>query len=415
MKSLARASVLLCVGSMLSVTGARAHESAATSPEFEDPPCITVIDRNAQPVVEFEYSVPLDDVELEEGDIRVADAKTHQFFAFRGAMFPRGFAFELYDFDDRTGEPILLPEWISIADAKRAANASSELDGTGFSESDVPPGTTLDDVPGLDGRWLRITADDARVPITMEQAEKGFAWDVCEVEPDIYTVTGFVWSPPYNAWAPRDGLVVVTDGELHRPVGQLDSVDEFLFSYQGRRVQGCLEVPEGTTVDGYFRIEERPEEGWLPWLEQEPAQSGRFELCFNNPRPELTGSARVRLDLTAPDGEGTSIYSRDTATSLSGDGECVETDTFCCDFEAAPLAAGDAAGDGDGDGVDADPSAAGSASDLADDADAGEGAAGEGGPADEGGCSVAAAGRGGLFPSLFLLGVALAWACRRRR
>jgi hypothetical protein len=142
-----------------------------------------------------------------------------------------------------------------------------------------------------------------------------------------------VFSPPYNAWAARKGVVKVVDGEHNPAAGALSPVNEVVFAYQGRRVQGCVDVPEATRLDAYYYVEEQPELGWLPWLQDKPIETGDQELCFHVDRTDVVGSIRLRWDLRPPDGAPvTTLRTQDTFTWLPGSGECQASDTHCCDF-----------------------------------------------------------------------------------
>jgi hypothetical protein len=325
--------VLACAA----VTGvARAHESPATPPQFVPADCITVVDPAEQGALDIAYQVAADDTVLEQGDIAVEDAKTHQFFAFRGMVFPQGFNHELRSFDAETPEPVLLPLWITNDDVKRAGTANELAPAAVFSAADVPDDAVLERNPLLTGRWLRITPDDARAPITIERAQQGVRWDLTGVEPGLYTIVAYIFSPPYNGWAAREGLVKVVDGESELPAAVIEPLHELLFSYQGKRVRACVHAPEGTMLSTSIMVQERPEHGWLPWLPPRMVEVGPLDLCFHHPRPELTGTVRVRFDLQSPGGTTTTVYSPDTITALSGDGQCTPTEAICCEAVAEP-------------------------------------------------------------------------------
>ena len=106
-----------------------------------------------------------------------------------------------------------------------------------------------------------------------------------------------------------------------------------MFSYQARKVSACIDAPSGTQLAVAVRFEEHPELGDISALAPRDVSTGPVALCVHNPMPELSGSLRVRFTLTAPDGTITQQYSPDHVTALSGQGNCVESDTVCCDFE----------------------------------------------------------------------------------
>lgn len=404
--SASRWGVLFALAPCAVVSAARAHESPAKPPLFAPDECIRVVDTSDQSALEIAYSVEIDDIELTFGDIAVEDAKTHQFFAFRGALHPIGFNYELYPFDVESDDrvfPAELPLWITLADVKRASDAADPTMAA-FDANEVPLGAVLAANEDLGGRWFRITPDDARVPITAEQAKSGVRFDLSDVEPGLYTIAGYIFSPPYNAWAVRPGIVKVVSADVDPPVVVLDRIHAFAFAYQGRRVPACVDVPDGTRIRGRYRVQERPEAGAIEWLPQRVIESGQAEFCFHNPRPELTGSVRLWLELETPDGSVTRVVSPDTLTALSGQGVCTPSADICCDFEGAVTealagAGGAPLGGASGGGAGEAPPAAGAGAPLAD-----EGS----------GCSATAARRDG-GPWLVWLGVLLLAARARRR
>jgi hypothetical protein len=351
---------LALASTMWAVRLAYAHEATAEAPDFAEPECVVVIEAGEE--LSIPYTVALDDTELMVGDIAVSDAKTHQFFAFRGALHPREGTYELYAFEPATpGSPApRLPAWISRDDVKRAAAASGVADGTGFSEDLVPDSEVLVDNAAFDGLWLRITADEERVPITQTQAALGARWQLEDATPGLYTIAGYIFSPPFNGWMSRSGIVKVLGAGSELPAAVVAPTRDIVRGSQGRRVTACVDAPAGTHVRGDYTFAERPEEGYQPFLAERPLRAeelqGELELCFANPRPELSGSVRIRLTLSTPDGATTLAYAPDTLTVLAGDAVCSADEQGKCCPENAP--------------------AAGSASDGGLTADAGEGLSG---------------------------------------
>jgi hypothetical protein len=313
--------------SLLIASDAFAHAAPAAPPIFDSGPCVRVIDREAEPSARFGYRVALDDVQLTAGDIALPDALTHQFFAFRGTISFDGFAPQLSAVDDGAPQPSLLPLWITRKDVDRAQSSSTEH-MQGYDLSDLTNDVVLETMPGLQNRWLRITADDARAPITFMQALQGMYWDVRDAKPGLYTVAAYIFSPPYNGWEVRPGLVKLVSQGSNPPAAVIGRIQEALFAGQGRRVHACLDVPPDTQLRTFVRSQDQPESDWMPWGEVQPVSSGDVELCFQPPR-ELEGSMRVRIDLSAG-GETYSFYSPDTVLLLSGESTCVESDTLCC-------------------------------------------------------------------------------------
>jgi hypothetical protein len=133
-------------------------------------------------------------------------------------------------------------------------------------------------------------------------------------------------------------LIKVNDAQHDVPVAVIDPINDFVFSYQGRKVSACVDAPSGTRLEVAVRFQEHPELGYISALPPRDVSTGQVALCVTNPMPELSGSLRVRFTLTAPDGTITEQYSPDHVTALSGQGMCVESDTVCCDFERAAQA-----------------------------------------------------------------------------
>jgi len=404
---------------------AYAHQAPAEPPLFARADCIERVDKREQSELVIAYHVAADDTVLMNGDIDLPDAKTHQFLAFDATIVPNGYDFELYA-RELDGPEVRLPLWLSLADAERAADASGAADATGFSAMDVPEGSVLDDIVELQDRYVRITADDARVPITMAQAAMGVRWPLKDVPAGVYTVAGYIFSPPYNGWMIRDAPIKLIDAEHDPPALALQRVQGSLFADQGRHVRGCMDVSEGTTLSGDFAVDERPEAGWVQWLPERPAQSGMLDECFHNPRPELTGSVRLRFLLRAPAGETLVFYAPDTITTLPGNGACTEQGDLCCAFSAATSSAASDCADGSvacSEGV-AGAVAPADARDAAAAAEApafapvrkADGAAGGGCAVHGNAASGRAAGRDGAgWSMLGLPTIALAWRAAQRR
>jgi hypothetical protein len=322
---------------------AAAHPQAAEGPSFEVSECVTVVDKSAVLGLHIPYTLPFDDTEIGFADIPLPDAKTHQFFAFRGAVHSNALFYEVWPFD-LARDPTLIPDWVTVDDVRRSAEASSSAEGVTSSQVDVPATGVLENIAELSGAWSPITGYQARVPITMEQARMGAHWDILSVPPGLYTVAGYVFSPPYNGWKIRPGLVKIVEGGSDFPAAVIEPVNEFVFPHQGRRVRACLDTPAGTRLAAYFRVEAQAGATWLPWLAEREVATGALELCFNNPNSDVTGDIRLRFDLTAPDGATGSFVTPDKLTALSGSGRCVATESICCDFAGAPAADAPVAG-----------------------------------------------------------------------
>jgi hypothetical protein len=330
---------LILLGSLALAAPARAHPAPAEPPLYAPAPCIKRADANAQDILRIDYAVAFDDVLLDPDDIPTPDARTHQFFALRGAVVLGALGYELVPFEATQGaeERIVLPTWLSMLDLERA-KAATEGTSIMFDISSAPANALLDTHPALTHRVQRIDADDARRPITSVQAELGVGVPLAALERGSYTIAAYIFSPPFNGWAPMPGLVNVVR-ETHVPAAQLESVAGVLRGGQGRAVRACVDAPEGSTVRGTFFTREAPERGWQEFAPEQPLENETIELCFRSPDPALSGTVRVRLELRAPDGSTSAAYSPDTLTALAGDAGCEPSATACC---LSPASAPDA-------------------------------------------------------------------------
>jgi hypothetical protein len=327
-----RSAAALLACALFAPSVAAAHPAPADPPDFGTTDCVARVDKSAQSKLAIPYRVQQDVTVLSQGDLPLPDANTYQFFAFDGLVVPYASGWQLYPFQPKEADPVELPIWITTDDVKRAANASHTVEGVLLSQSSIPPDRVLTENAGMHGHFLRVTSDDARIPITIAAAMQGASWDLSTVPPGGYTLVAYIFSPPNNGWAIRPGVVKVVDAASDPPAGSIASIQEHVFSYQARRVHACLDVPPGTRLDAYFSIDERPDLGWTSWLADREVSSGALDLCFHMPVDGISGSVHLRMDLVTKDGSATTLHSPDTLTALVGSGACSETDTLCCDF-----------------------------------------------------------------------------------
>ena len=397
----------------LPLSAAEAHMGPAQPPEFGSTECITVVDKRTTPQLYLPYGLPFDDVEPEPDKITLPDSKTHQFFAFRGSVVV---ILPEYEFWPATpAESAILPLWVNRDDLQRADAANNPMIAPDFRGADIG-----DDVlqvrPDIAGQWLEVSTAPARRPITIAQAMLGVYWNLTAVPAGVYQIVSYTFSPPYNGWEPRPGLVKIVDGAVDPPAVTVEPIDDILYPGFGRRVSGCIDTPEGSTLSSSYRLEGTTE--WRPWLTNHPVSTGALDLCFVNPDATAAGMLRLRVSVRAPDGTETFAFSPDVTTQLNTSGmTCTESASRCClatGMTKQPAPPPTAAGP--------EPMTAGT---LTPGATAGMPAAGmpasqppaTGTPAampgSRGGCRATGHGEGSTSPALGLL-LAL-WALRRRR
>jgi len=315
---------------------AAAHPGPAAPPEFVIGECVTVVDTRDTSTLALAYNIPFEDEVFDVGEIQLPDSKSHQFFAFAGALVKVGAsnAYQLFPFDAAVDQPLAMPLWLDQNDIERAAAAAGPVDMTGFTSAQVLADDVLAARPELSAYLLPFGDKGARVPITEEQARMGASWDLRAVPPGVYTVGGYVFSPPYNDWAVRAGVIKVVDGQTAVPAVAIEPLDAFVYAGQGRRITGCVDAPAGSTLRAWVRPEDQPGAAWEPWLEPQPLAElgppGRFELCWLNPAEGRANLLRVRVEVTAPDGQRSAAYSSDTLLAVATAAACAANDKTCC-------------------------------------------------------------------------------------
>ncbi len=268
-----------------------AHAADANRPPtpavFLDTPCLAVVDRSVDPIFHIEYDVPKDDVDV--ASTEVEDGRTLQFFAFSNQFL---------------GDP---PNWITQADVDAAAVAEASQ-----AESvNIPTAAILENNPNWPSdHWLRITADDARVPITADQAALGMDWDTSDVPAGTYVIWAYTWDPARNLWSMRPGAVRVVDraddGLIHTPtlfftpqVTQIVPLGADTFT-----LDACAAAPPGSSVKlEYGIVNGVAEPEWIAALCAEPMADGNLTFEFPIPRGFDMLNFHVRGTITPPDRE----------------------------------------------------------------------------------------------------------------
>ena len=183
---------------------------------WPDATCSVVVDRSETATLELSYAIPFEDTML--GPDELPDSRTHQFFALCRQRDP--------------GE--LLPSWITRDDVERAG-ALGLVDA-----ASVGPAQVLDEAPAWAGCFVRITADDARRPITFAAAAEPIAWQLADAARGVYEIAGYTFEPPFNLWRARPGFVKIlddpSDPAQDLPAAAIASTDAI---WQGR---GTLEL-----------------------------------------------------------------------------------------------------------------------------------------------------------------------------
>lgn len=339
-KSLLIAAGAFCAATSLVASGVHAHPVPALAPDFGMPECITVVDKRTTDMVPLDYVVGYDDVAEEPDHIPVPEQKTHQFFAFRGRVSGSDPEYFYSPFDPAMQPKARMPIWINQTDLQTCAAKNTPMIAPDFSPEKI--GTdTLTERPDFSNQWLDVR--QMRVPITERQALLGLRWPLADVPAGVYQIAGYIYSPPYNAWEGRPGVIKVIDGTRDVPAITVSSVDAMLFDGQGRKVTGCVNAAQGSEIHAYYRTADTPGAAWEMWAQQPIDDSGKFELCYRSPRPGFAGIVELQVVAVGPDGEQTAAYPPDQLVLVPGAANCTPSAKLCCDAAAVTGAAGAAA------------------------------------------------------------------------
>ncbi|MBC8069145.1 MAG: hypothetical protein IAG13_12495 [Deltaproteobacteria bacterium] len=311
----------IAVGLVLVVSLAPRASSAANGNKPRIPvlwspsTCATVVDRSATPIVHLEYTVPEEDVPDMRTPDEVDDSRTQQFFAF-GRL-----DFAAYASADK------LTRWITQADIDRAAAvdpAVASLVASGIRADDILETTSR--FPA--GSWVRIIADDARVPISNAQAAMGIDWDVSAVAPGAYTLWGYTWEPQLNLWELRPGFVKViasaAEADAAGPGIALDTENAQIVTGEAHPLSGCVDTAAGSTITLEWGLTQggvEPE--WQPAIEDEPIASGALAIDLVLPYEAAQAGTIVKLraTVTDPGGKSYTTYSPGSYQVMPGEAQ----------------------------------------------------------------------------------------------
>ncbi|HET6584849.1 MAG TPA: hypothetical protein VFG69_15430 [Nannocystaceae bacterium] len=247
--------------------------------QWNDVPCMTLVDRSQQPVLHLDYDIPSEDVGVTPDE--VDDSRTHQFFT-----------------TCRTSVPLdILPSWITPADVA-AATAKALL------PNPVPPSQILEGNADWADCWTRITADDDRRPITFEMAAAGVDWDTSGLVPGAYTVHGYTYEPALNLWVQRPGVVKIHDGDPDAagPAAAITTGELSLYRDEVAQIEGCVDAPAGTTVTAEWTPADELTPEWTAFVSDAPIDGDAFALAFTPPEEIFGGTAAVRATFSSPSG-----------------------------------------------------------------------------------------------------------------
>lgn len=312
---------------------AGAHPAPAEPPAFARVGCVEVVELEGAVDYDLRYDVPVTDVDNDPDLLPLADTKTHQFFALAARVFDGTEATKsVSPFDDPLGHVQVLPLWVSADDLGRARRAAQAHEAAAAAL--VDPGPVLGDDSALSARVLPFSSEVQRVSITTEQGIRGVRWDLRGVPVGVYQIAAYTFSPPYNAWTARPGLLRLLRAGEGPPAVWLDAVTSRLFTGQGQRLNGCVSAPEGSRLRMDVQAE-GAEGGFETVVTEVPIDgSGRFEACVHN--PGINGAWRVRATLETPDGERAFGFGDGWVELLAAPAGCTPDADRCCPEGGVP-------------------------------------------------------------------------------
>ena len=297
---------------MFALGSTNAHAANAermrTPALFEGAPCMTVVDKSVDgPVFHIEYQVPFDDVELTDDELD--NSRRMQFFGFK---------------EQRHNWRASMPIWINQADYDQA-NANGDI-MMPYTDDDILEKSTQWSADA----WVRITPDDPRLPITMEQAAMGVDWDLTDVAVGTWIVQVYTWEPEQNLWSFRLGAVRVEDSmateESPGPSIFLDNLANTSAMVDEKYTfEGCVVADEGTTYSASWGvIEGLMEPNWIEFVDDAPLDPGNT-LTIDWWGDERAAGSEVRIRVELEDSQG-NVYTAFTPApiTVSCPGGCPE-------------------------------------------------------------------------------------------
>lgn len=302
-----------------------------------------VLDLDQTRTYELRYDVIADDTAADPDLLPLPDTKSHEFFAVAGRVMPSATGSSVVSSSDPEGIRVPLPSWHSEQDLTRARAVADDhpqaleiLEGAG---------QPLLASPELSSLFFAFSENAGRVPITQAQSRRGALWDLSGAEPGTYQIVAHTFSPPYNAWTPRPGLVRLTRGG-RGPAGLwLANSSTRLFASHGNRIRGCASAPQGSRLSIGIRAEHAPDSDFEDVLTNvELDAMGRFESCVSYPEADAMWATRATLE--TPDGDRVFGFMEGPVTTFAAGAGCEPTSTRCCPYQAqdAPQGAGADAG-----------------------------------------------------------------------
>ena len=179
---------------------------------------------------------------------------------------------------------IEVPLWITTADVKRAATAGGTVEGAMLTASDIPEGATLDENARspVCGSGLSPTTNACRSRSRKHRpvCAGTSAWSSPASTPSRRTSS--VRLTTAGRCVP--GVVKVVDTAHDMPAGTIDSINDFVFAYQGRRIHACLDVRRARSSTRTTRSTSGPKSAGSAGSRTATSAAGHSSCAFTTAR-----------------------------------------------------------------------------------------------------------------------------------
>lgn len=269
------AGLVVCTAGQDAEAGNTVHPR--TPVQWPETSCIQTVDRSVDPRFEFDYAIPNEDLAVTSDELE--DSRSHQFVAF------------CRHWDRESG----LPNYVSERDRQRAIEA-------GLDAADAVVDVLEADANWQASCWFRVTADDARRPISFESADEPVVWDTRDAAPGVYRIAGYTWEPALNLWSAAPWAVRIVDDPEHDvgPAAVVGTLPVGVAHDESLLVDVCIDAPVGSQVELSWGLKE-PSPKFEPLATLEYG-GGPLELEFVP--PELSWGQSVLLAVTVEDPAG---------------------------------------------------------------------------------------------------------------
>ena len=218
--------------------------------------CLTVVDRQRQPVVRLDYTIPFSDTCV--GPLEPEGSRTHRYVALC-----------------RSPEPWeALPHWLHPDDVASSLAAGALLEQEQPSAADVLSSSSMwGDCHALVG------SPDERNPIHCVHAREGVQWDTRTLPAGVWILAGYTYHPPMNMWSRRTGVFKIVDGADDPPAVGMHPLPAHAGDEPPLELRACVDARPGSTLHVAAAATRDADPSWTE-IATVSAESGKGELVL---------------------------------------------------------------------------------------------------------------------------------------